>query len=441
MGRADGPAPARVACVNLGCRVNRVELDDIASELEAAGCVICDEASADLVVVNTCAVTGEAEAKARKAVRHAAALPRMPWVVATGCVASLFEDEVASLGERVVVQRDKARVAGEALRLLGLAACEGDVGTCGHAGTPTGRTRPGVKVQDGCDNRCTYCIVWKARGRARSLDLDEAVARVAERVASGAREVVLTGINLGRYESTSGGRTVRLPELLDGLLRRTDVGRLRLSSVEPQDVDADLLRVMADSDGRVAPFLHVPLQSGCDATLAAMNRTYDTAYYARMVDAARRALPDLSLGCDLIVGFPGETDAQFEDSLSFCERMGFSKMHVFRYSRRPGTPAAQMDCQVEPKVSAERARRMRCLAARMRREAAMARVGHEELVVVQEPGRGVTGGLFDAIVDTGCPGELVRARVSSCDEELLDARPSAGSPSEPGIHAGAILGV
>lgn len=219
------------------------------------------------------------------------------------------------------------------------------------------------------------------------------------------------------------------------------MGRLRLSSVEPQDVDADLLRVMADSDGRVAPFLHVPLQSGCDATLAAMNRTYDTAYYARMVDAARRALPDLSLGCDLIVGFPGETDAQFEDSLSFCERMGFSKMHVFRYSRRPGTPAAQMDCQVEPKVSAERARRMRCLAARMRREAAMARVGHEELVLVQEPGRGVTGGLFDAIVDTGCPGELVRARVTACDGELLDARPSAGSPSEPGIHAGAILGV
>ena len=446
-----GHAP-RVAVSNLGCRVNRVELDAIAGELVAAGCELVDEESADLVVVNTCAVTGEAEAKARKAVRHAAALAQRPQVLATGCVASLFTDELAALAENVEVEPDKDRVAIRALShflpddLSHFAAGAGvgartnaaecgtvnssavsvnpssasaaggvvpspfaplDIGESvapGHAITPTGRMRPGLKVQDGCDHRCTYCIVWKARGRARSLDAADVVSQVRALVSEGAREVVLTGIDLGRYESQG----LDLAGLLDRVLDETEVGRVRLSSVEPAGVTPRLLRVMAASGGRVAEFLHVPLQAGCDGTLRRMGRPYTVAEYRAIVDRAREAVPHLALACDLIVGFPGETDEDFATSLGTCREIGFAKMHVFRYSKRPGTPAADMSDQVAPEVMVERSRAMREMAAASRRAYAESLVGTSQLVLVERADSGVTGGLVEAHVGPGYTGELVR---------------------------------
>ena len=446
-----GHAP-RVAVSNLGCRVNRVELDAIAGELVAAGCELVDEESADLVVVNTCAVTGEAEAKARKAVRHAAALAQRPQVLATGCVASLFADELAALAENVEVEPEKDRVAIRALShflpddLSHFAAGAGvgartnaaecgtvnssavsvnpssasaaggvvpspfaplDIGESvapGHAITPTGRMRPGLKVQDGCDHRCTYCIVWKARGRARSLDAADVVSQVRALVSEGAREVVLTGIDLGRYESQG----LDLAGLLDRVLDETEVGRVRLSSVEPAGVTPRLLRVMAASGGRVAEFLHVPLQAGCDGTLRRMGRPYTVAEYRAIVDRARVAVPHLALACDLIVGFPGETDEDFATSLETCREIGFAKMHVFRYSKRPGTPAADMSDQVAPEVMVERSRAMREMAAASRRAYAESLVGTSQLVLVERAESGVTGGLVEAHVGPGYTGELVR---------------------------------
>ena len=446
-----GHAP-RVAVSNLGCRVNRVELDAIAGELVAAGCELVDEESADLVVVNTCAVTGEAEAKARKAVRHAAALAQRPQVLATGCVASLFADELAALADNVEVEPDKDRVATRALShflpddLSHFAAGAGvgartnaaecgtvnssavsvnpssasaaggvvpspfaplDIGESvapGHAITPTGRMRPGLKVQDGCDHRCTYCIVWKARGRARSLDAADVVSQVRALVSEGAREVVLTGIDLGRYESQG----LDLAGLLDRVLDETEVGRVRLSSVEPAGVTPRLLRVMAASGGRVAEFLHVPLQAGCDGTLRRMGRPYTVAEYRAIVDRARVAVPHLALACDLIVGFPGETDEDFATSLETCREIGFAKMHVFRYSKRPGTPAADMSDQVAPEVMVERSRAMREMAAASRCAYAESLVGTSQLVLVERADSGVTGGLVEAHVGPGYTGELVR---------------------------------
>ena len=408
-------ADASVAVVNLGCRVNRVEADLIAERLEACGCSIVGEDFAQAIVVNTCAVTAEAEAKTRKTVRHCAQLPQAPVVVATGCVASLFSSELEELGPNVVVEPDKSRVADRVADLLGLGL--GSLpAVLGDKPTPTGRTRPGVKVQDGCDNRCTYCIVWKARGASRSVDPDEVVARVAASVGRGAREVVLTGINLGCYAHERDGATLGLPGLLRRVLDETEVGRIRLSSIEPPDVTPELLRTMAGAGERVAPFLHVCLQSGCDETLSRMGRVYDTALYRERVAMARELLPSLSLGTDLIVGFPGETDDEFARSLAFCAEMRFSKMHVFRFSRRPGTPAATMSGQVEPKVMARRAGEMRALADGMRAEAARALVGGDDLVVVQYPGRGVSGGLFDVLVDSDIAVDsLVRAHLVSCD--------------------------
>ena len=496
---SEPPVPG-VALVNLGCRVNRVELDRMATELERAGFVVCDAAEARAVVVNTCAVTGEAEAKARQAVRRAAALPQAPLVVATGCVASLFADELAALAPGVVVEARKDRVAALVVARLGMTGAGAEAAGLGpdtaraqgrpaRAGewpagpgatpdpeggkkpagvaapartavpvcaaspsgpaaaepaapcatppaalpqspTPTGRTRPGVKVQDGCDNRCSFCIVWKARGPSRSVAPESVLDEVRAACARGAREVVLTGINLGCYRAADArGRELDLPALLDLLLDQTDVGRLRLSSIEPPDVGPALVRAMAASEGRVAPFLHVCLQSGSDTVLARMRRVYDTEGFRRAVACAREGLPDLALGTDLIVGLPGETDAEHAASMAFCREMGFSRMHVFRYSRRPGTPAAAMGGQVAPSVQAARGREARDLAAAMRRECAAARVGERELVVVQAPGRGVSGGLFDVELPAEAPvGALVRVRVGAA---TADGTLVAEGPAEP----------
>ena len=394
----------RVALQNLGCRVNRVECDLIARELVDAGCAIVDAPAADVVVLNTCAVTAEAEAKTRKAVRRMARLPQAPWVVATGCVATLFASSLAELSPRVVTVADKRQVVARVLELTrDTPACaEAPAGEAGetHAVTPTGRTRPGIKIQDGCDLRCSYCIVWKARGPSRSLSAAEVERQVSAAIGAGAREVVLTGINLGCYDSDG----LTLAGLLDRLLEKTDIERIRLSSIEPQDVGEDLLGLMERSDGRVAPFLHVCLQSGCDATLRRMRRAYDAASFADVVDRARAHMPDVALGTDLICGFPGETDAEFDESLDFCRRMGFARMHVFRYSRRPGTPAAEAAGQVSADVSAARALRVRDLARGMRSRAMEALDGSVQRVLVEGCGMGSDGHLFE--IDVPCALEI-----------------------------------
>lgn len=420
--------PPRIALSNLGCRVNRVELDMMALAFQEAGCELTGMREADVVVINTCAVTGEAEAKTRKSVRHAAHLPQHPLVMATGCVASLFADELLGLADNVVVEADKRKVPERVLSQMGWSARQG-VSVADQATThttPTGRTRPGIKIQDGCDNHCTFCIVWKARGRSRSVEVEEVLAEVRAALVRGAREVVLTGINLGNYRGEVDGHQIALPGLIELILARTDVGRIRLGSIEPPDVTPELVDVMARAQERVAPFLHVCLQSGCDKTLREMGRVYDTAQYAKVVANARAALPELSLGCDLIVGFPGETDEDFAQSLAFCEQMGFSRMHVFRYSRRPGTPAAARPDQVPAGVSAARSEQMLRLAERMRANQARERVGADELVVVQRPGAGVSGGLFDVLVDDDLPvDELVCVRIRAAQADgTLDGRTS-----------------
>ncbi len=426
-------AQSRVALVNLGCRVNRVELDMMALALEQAGCVLGSQREAAVVIVNTCAVTGEAQAKTRKAIRHAANLPQHPWVVATGCVASLFAPELKALGSNVVVEPNKAQVASRALELLGADMPETGQDTKpiealphNHAfATPTGRTRPGIKIQDGCDNHCTFCIVWKARGHSRSVELEQVLREVRAAQQRGAQEIVLTGINLGNYRANRpDGTELALPGLIDEILTQTDVGRVRLSSIEPPDVTDELLDVMASADSRVARFLHVCLQSGCDRTLHQMGRVYNTSLFAHTADRARQKMPNISLGTDLIVGFPGETDQDFEESLAFCKSMSFSRMHVFRYSRRPGTPAAARTDQIAPTTIAARSAQALELAQEMRAYEAEKLVGKRELVVVQDRGRAVSGGLFDVLVDDSCAqNSLIEVQIARMlSDTTLDGR-------------------
>ena len=425
-------AAPQVCVVNLGCRVNRVESDRMAEELVAAGLSLGTEDGAALVVINTCAVTGEAEAKTRKAVRHALSEPQEPFVVVTGCAVNLHPGEFAALSARVVEEPLKSRVPARAIELLHANLAETDK-TDAHilAGTEVfdsvdeanlaeteqldtknqqnpainpiqllGRSRLGVKIQDGCDNRCSYCIVWKARGPERSEAPDDVLAQVCAAAAAGVPEVVLTGVNLAayRWERSEGGVLG-----LDGLLRRildeTDIPQVRLSSLEPLDVTPGLVEVMAARSDRVAPFLHLPLQSGCTATLRRMHRPYTAERYAEVVDMVRSGVPSIALACDVIVGFPGETDEEFEESYAFCERMGFSRMHVFRYSARPGTPAAEAPDQVPPQVMAERSRRLRELGQRMARADAASRIGTHERAVLEDGLQGTLGSFHRVVVD------------------------------------------
>ena len=416
----------RVALVNLGCRVNRVEIDVIANQLETAGCVISGQEDAELIVINTCAVTGEAQVKTRKAVRHASRLPQRPVVIATGCAATLFADELREAAPDIVIEPNKTLVALRALEAMGVSEhavlCERHLAV---TPTPTGRMRPGIKIQDGCDYRCSYCIVWKARGPSRSLASPRVVEAVREAVGRGAHEVVLTGINLGRYRTGSDdplGAEAGLERLLELLLEQTDVARIRLSSIEPQDVSEDLLRVMAESCGRVAPFLHVCLQSGCDRTLTRMRRAYTTKLFESVVDQARHYLPGVALGTDVIVGFPGETEQDFDESLEFCRRMAFARMHVFRYSRRPGTPAAEATGQVEAAELARRSTLMRRMATEERtRQMALRDLATDDVLVL-EPGRAVDSCLFDVDIAVDVPaGSLTRATLH-WDGKRLNAR-------------------
>ena len=410
-----------MALVSLGCRVNRVESDVIARDLVAAGAHVVGAGDAcDVGVVNTCAVTGEAEAKTRTAVRRL--LARDVPVIATGCAANLFADELKALGD-VSVMADKSLVAAAALELAGVGGAPSCEAGAGWFATPTGRSRAGVKIQDGCDHRCTYCIVWKARGAARSLPVADVVTAVREQVEAGAPEVALTGIDLGSYSAPLAGvGEVGLPALIDHILNEVPGAHLRLASVEPIGIDGGLGRVIAASDGAVAPFIHLPLQAGCDATLRRMARPYTTDEYAERVAALRAHVPGMAIGCDVIVGFPGETDDDFERSLAFCERMRFAQMHVFRYSKRPGTPAATAPDQVPPQVMASRAARMRELAGRMRAEFARGLVGREVDVVCLGSGRGVCGeGLDVRVPESLEPAVRTRLRVRDADGPVLIA--------------------
>jgi threonylcarbamoyladenosine tRNA methylthiotransferase MtaB len=269
----------RVAFRTLGCKVNQVESEAAAASLLAVGAEVVPEADAELVVINTCTVTGEADAKARKAVRHALRLPRRPIVVVTGCLASLDAAGLRALDERVVVEADKMALAARIADLIGAAAPPAS----GSAGGVL-RTRAMLKVEDGCDAFCTYCIVPYARGVPRATPLPELIAEAERLVASGVAEIVLTGVNIGRYRDDD----VDFAALVQRIAA-TGVPRLRISSIEPLDLDDRLLGVLAATPS-VQPHLHIPLQAGSDRVLAAMGRGYDTATYAARVDAVRSAV-------------------------------------------------------------------------------------------------------------------------------------------------------
>jgi threonylcarbamoyladenosine tRNA methylthiotransferase MtaB len=277
-------------------------------------------------------------------------------IVVTGCYAQINPSEARALEgvSMVVGSADKDALVETLIARLGLPArLQG-----ANARAPlAGRTRALVKIQDGCDNACTYCIVHVARGRQRSRPMASVLAEVAAREAEGYQEIVLTGVHIGAYGRERGES---LAELVAKILAHTHFPRLRLTSIEPWDFSTELLRLWEDP--RLCRHLHLPLQSGCDATLQRMGRRYTTRFYSDCVARARGAIGDLAVTTDVIVGFPGEDEQEFAESLAYVASLGLARVHVFPFSLRPGTPAASLAAQVPPQLKQERAARMRAVA-------------------------------------------------------------------------------
>jgi threonylcarbamoyladenosine tRNA methylthiotransferase MtaB len=346
----------RVYVESLGCKLNQCERDLLARQFFEAGyAVVSRPEDADLCIVNTCAVTRVAARKSRHRFRYLQRINPSARLVATGCYAGLRLDGLEV--DLVVTNERKEDLVSVVAARWGPAELGGS--RAERSAGMASRTRPMVKIQDGCDNTCTYCIVRVLRGPQRSRPRSEILAEVRDLVHQGYHEVVLTGVHVGAYGRDSGDS---LAGLVRAVLAQSLPDRLRLSSIEPWDLSPDFVDLWADP--RLCRHLHLPLQSGCDATLERMNRRYTSAQFAELVARARAAIPDLAVTTDVIAGFPGETDQEFAASAAFVEQMQFARIHVFPYSERPGTPAAAMPDQVDFQVRRQRARLAREIGQR-----------------------------------------------------------------------------
>jgi len=357
----------KVAFATLGCRLNQAESDQMAESLTQRGFVCAPTESADMVVVNTCTVTREATKASRSAIRRAVRANPAAKVVVIGCYAVSDPAEVRGIaGVDAVLTNDDKESFLEALserpqtrRLLQLG-----FGPSTPQMQPT-RVRANLKVQTGCDEWCSFCIIPMTRGPLRSMDEEAIVSEARARARAGARELVLTGVHLGKYSFDLGSDERRLVSLLERLLAIPGVLRIRLSSILSRHLTPELVQLLVD-EPRICRYLHVPLQSGDDEVLAAMNRPYRINEYVDSVRRAQGALPDLALATDLIVGFPTETDAAFNNTMEVVRKLSFSKLHVFRYSPRPGTAAAALADAVPPETKKARSKMLIDLGNRIR---------------------------------------------------------------------------
>jgi len=418
--RYDSPVPT-YHVENFGCRATQADGAALERQFETRGLARASAAQADLVILNTCTVTNSADQDARAAIRRVRRQNPMARIIVTGCYAQRAPQEISALpGVSCVIgnshkhqlaeivlddatTRPGAFVHLDTLVLSGQRTAANDqrplfvsdifahtellAAPVFDAGSyESDRTRPNLKVQDGCDNRCSFCVIPSVRGRSRSLPLPQIVREVNSLVAAGYREVVISGINLGRWGRdlaagsglwASGFGTIQSvhaskPEgrgpkpvfesLVHSILDQTQLEKLRISSVEPMDWSDELIGLVASSP-RIAKHAHVPLQSGSDAVLRRMHRKYRPWHYREKIEKIRAAMPTAAIGADVMAGFPGETDAEFEATRRLIAELPFTYLHVFTYSARPGTPAASMPNQVPAQVARERNRILRELAA------------------------------------------------------------------------------
>jgi threonylcarbamoyladenosine tRNA methylthiotransferase MtaB len=448
---------------NFGCRATQADAAAIERQLLDRGLARGDAAAADVLVVHTCTVTAAADAQARQAIRQLHGRNPNAQIVVTGCYAQRAPEELAQIEGvgwvvgnahqaeivRLVLARpaESARenffplgaitgrlapaATGAARILTGSMRDETAVFVGQVSGEENGRTRPTVKIQDGCNNRCAYCILPAVRGPSRSLAPEGVLGEIRRLAAAGAKEVVLSGINLGGYGRDLAPR-VSLEELLRQILEETSIDRLRLSSLEPMHLTRELVELVGSSE-RIARHFHVPLESGSDRILAAMHRWYRAAHYARRVELVAERFSDAAIGSDLIAGFPGETEEDHRATVSLIERLPFTYLHVFPFSARPGTEAAGMPGQVPPAVTKRRARELRELAAEKARAFRTKQAGKVmRLLTLGRTGESGTEAISGNYLTMRLPGrwpanEWVRARLVAGEGPRLLAEPAAAT--------------
>ena len=422
----------KYSVVTFGCRVNQADSLSFEEELLRGGAVASPAEEADLVVVNTCSVTASADQGARQTIRRIARSNPHARIVVTGCYATREPAAVAALPNviRVVPNDDKPRLVSlvRSVRLqpdveTSTAERFGDgEGSCGGHIEPgtAGRTAFTLRVQTGCAEQCSYCIIPSTRGRPRSVPLDDVLNEVARVAAAGFKEVALTGVHLGSY-----GRDLAPPsslfELLAALSRFGSDILFRVSSLEPMDCSRRIVDLIA-STGSFAPHFHLPLQHASDRMLLAMGRPYTISYYSELVDYVRHRVPAASIGSDVSVGCPSETDSDFEELASYLERSPLTHVHVFPYSDRPGTRAAQVDGAVPGQVVRARARQVRQISQQLTERFHQSQVGSVHQGLTLEDGTlVVTGNYLKLRIAAGRRrNEWVRVRVTSDhDGELL----------------------
>jgi len=451
---------------NFGCRATQADGAAIERQLTDRGMLrVGTSAEAEVVVLNTCTVTSSADQDARAAIRRIHRTNPSARILVTGCYAQRAPEEISALeGVSLVVGNSHKH------RLAEIAAGNGFVSisslstpsatlsvpsTAGHRApvvvedifahsellaapvfdSDNEKTRPNLKVQDGCNNRCSFCVIPFVRGRSRSLPLGEVLRNVEQLVANGYQELVLSGINLGRWgrdsnrelptpDSAAPVRRARFVDLLRTILERTSVPLLRISSVEPMDWSDELIALVASSP-RIASHAHLPLQSGSDRILRLMHRRYRPWHYEDRIQRIHAAMPTAAIGADVMVGFPGESEEDFEQTRSFIERLPFTYLHVFTYSSRPGTPSASMPAQVPVHKARERNRVLRELAARKKRIFQEQFIGETlRAITLTQFSNGRTEALTDNYQKLWLEGQLpanrmLTARIHSTEGEAL----------------------
>ena len=348
----------RINLETLGCKLNQAETELLVRELSRAGHIIVTRTEpADICIINTCTVTHVSDSKSRQLLRQAIRNNPGTLIVATGCYAQRAPAELSRIkGVSLVIGNERKMDLPELLAELGSAACPSVQEETFPRHIPVTRTRSFIKIQDGCSSFCAFCIVPKVRSNETSLPANEIITEIRQRVAEGYKEVVLTGTKVGSYNQNG----INLTGLLKKILVETDVPRIRLSSLQPQEITPSLIKLWNDT--RLCPHFHLSLQSGSDRVLQRMKRRYVTGEFRQAVSLIREQVPDAAITTDIITGFPGETDEDFEESYRICEEMEFARIHVFPFSARSGTEAMHLPGQVDGIVKQQRTKKMLSLA-------------------------------------------------------------------------------
>ncbi|MCY3923700.1 MAG: tRNA (N(6)-L-threonylcarbamoyladenosine(37)-C(2))-methylthiotransferase MtaB [Chloroflexi bacterium] len=404
-----------MATLTLGCKLNQAETQQAARELQRHGCVTIDRPSrADAFLINTCTITHVADRKARRLVRLAQKLSPHAPVVVTGCYAERDSTALAKLGNIEVLPNDRKQDAASTV----LSALDGVQPASATFTKSVGRTRAFIKIQEGCDDVCAFCIVPYVRGRERAIPIDEIVRLARECAEEGVQEIVLTGTQPGAYgRDRSDGTTAAA--LIEALLSETDAPRIRYSSIQPQDITPQLLACW--DDARMCRHFHLALQSGSDAVLTRMRRRYSATEFCKAVKAIRTAVPGASITTDIIAGFPGETDDDHQATLSMMRELRFTDVHVFPYSPRPQTSASRLDDDAAPDIKRTRAAELRELGEQHRRQALEEQLGSIDSVLFEDAQAGLTDTYLPVRVESSedLTNQLRSVRITSVDEANL----------------------